>query len=242
MLEVSNLSAFYGGITALTGVSLKVDRGEAVAILGRNGAGKTTLLRAISGLVRRRSGEVRFEGKNCTALPAHAIARLGIGHVPEGRHVFPPLSVLDNLRLGTYSRAARSRADAPDRALDRVFQLFPRLAERRRQAAGTLSGGEQQMLAIGRALMAEPSLLLLDEPSLGLSPVLVDTILEALQQLNRSGLTVLLVEQNMHVALDLVSRAYVLNTGQIVLHDSAARLRERGLRDIYLGKSVGTPP
>jgi branched-chain amino acid transport system ATP-binding protein len=233
MLEIRDLHVYYGEIAALKGVSLSVEKGEIVALLGNNGAGKTTTLRALSGLLVPRAGHVALEGESLSGIPAHAIVRKGIAHVPEGRHVFNRLTVRENLEMGAYSRSDR-RVTAD---LDRVFQLFPRLAERRQQVAGTLSGGEQQMLAIGRALMADPRLLLLDEPSMGLAPVLVEQIFETVQDINRQGTTILLVEQNAAMALDVARRAYVLETGTVVLSGAAADLaQDPDVRRAYLGE------
>jgi branched-chain amino acid transport system ATP-binding protein len=233
MLEVRELRVYYGEIPALTGVSLSVARGEIVALLGNNGAGKTTTLRTISGLLAPRTGDVMLDGESLRGLPPHVIVRKGIAHVPEGRRVFNRLTVKENLEMGAYARAdARITAD-----LERVFALFPRLRERRAQVAGTLSGGEQQMLAIGRALMASPQLLLLDEPSMGLAPVLVEQIFETVRDINREGTTILLVEQNAALALDVARRAYVLETGAVVLSGDAAELAEnQDVRRAYLGE------
>jgi branched-chain amino acid transport system ATP-binding protein len=233
MLEIRDLHVYYGEIAALTGISLSVEKGEIVALLGNNGAGKTTTLRALSGLLVPRAGDIALEGKSLSGIPPHAIVRKGIAHVPEGRRVFNRLTVRENLEMGAYSRSdSRVGAD-----LDRVFQLFPRLAERRLQVAGTLSGGEQQMLAIGRALMANPRLLLLDEPSMGLAPVLVEQIFETVQDINREGTTILLVEQNAAMALDVARRAYVLETGTVVLSGAAADLaQDPDVRRAYLGE------
>ncbi|MGR4064461.1 MAG: ABC transporter ATP-binding protein [Vulcanimicrobiaceae bacterium] len=221
MLEVRDLDVRYGGIRALSGISLKVDDGEIVALLGSNGAGKTTTLRAISGLVRVASGRVRFCGKDVTGVRPDSIARLGLGHVPEGRRVFARMSVRENLEMGAYAVRPGSLVRA---RLDDVLTTFPRLRERLDQPAGTLSGGEQQMLAIGRALMSAPRLLLLDEPSLGLSPLLVQTIFGVLRKLHERGATMLLVEQNARAALKLAGRGYVLENGVIAREDTAANL------------------
>ena len=233
MLEVRDLLVSYGEIRAVKGISLNVAAGEIVALLGSNGAGKTTTLKTVSGLLAPRSGEILFDGESLRGMPPHLIVRKGIAHVPEGRHVFNRLTVWENLEMGAYARSdAGAAAD-----LDRVFVLFPRLWERRRQRAGTLSGGEQQMLAIGRALMANPRLLLLDEPSMGLAPVLVEQIFETVQSVNRQGTTVLLVEQNAALALEVATRAYVLETGTIVLSGAAADLaRHEDVRRAYLGE------
>jgi branched-chain amino acid transport system ATP-binding protein len=233
MLEVRDLLVSYGEIRAVKGISLSVAAGEIVALLGANGAGKTTTLKTVSGLLAPRAGEIRLDGESLRGMPPHLIVRKGIAHVPEGRHVFNRLTVYENLEMGAYARSdAGVAAD-----LDRVFALFPRLWERRRQRAGTLSGGEQQMLAIGRALMANPRLLLLDEPSMGLAPVLVEQIFETIQSINRQGTTVLLVEQNAALALEVATRAYVLETGTIVLSGAAADLvRHEDVRRAYLGE------
>ncbi len=233
LLEVEGLDVYYGAVHALKGLSLRADSGEIVTLIGANGAGKTTLLRTISGLVRSRAGRVRFEGQDITRLPPHAIVGLGISQTPEGRLIFANLSVGDNLELGAYRRRDRAGIQA-DRK--RVFALFPRLEERRRQNAGTLSGGEQQMLAIGRSLMSKPRLLLLDEPSLGLAPLLVREIFKTIQEINRAGVTVLLVEQNAHMALSVAGRGYVLETGRVRLEDRADRLLQNDeVKRAYLG-------
>jgi branched-chain amino acid transport system ATP-binding protein len=233
VLEVSGLDVYYGAVHALKGVSLRAEAGEIVTLIGANGAGKTTLLRSVSGLVPARAGKVTFEGRDITRCPAHRIVGLGIAQSPEGRMVFPGLSVEDNLAMGAYTRRDRDGIKA-DREM--VYHLFPRLLERRRQSAGTLSGGEQQMLAIGRALMAKPRLLLLDEPSLGLAPLLVREILKTIVEINRRGVTVLLVEQNAHLALGVAARGYVLETGRVVLEDAASRLLVNDdVRKAYLG-------
>ena len=221
MLEVRDLDVRYGGIRALRGISLNVEEGEIVALLGANGAGKTTTLRAISGLVRATSGQIRFLGSSVTGMRPDAIARRGLGHVPEGRRVFARMSVRENLEMGAY--AVRSAAAIRDR-MDEALAIFPRLRERFDQPAGTLSGGEQQMLAIGRALMSAPRLVLLDEPSLGLSPLLVQTIFGVLRTLHERGATMLLVEQNARAALKIAGRGYVLENGSIAREDTAANL------------------
>ena len=234
MLELADVHTYYGSIRALRGLSLSVERGEIVTLIGANGAGKTTTLRTILGLVRPRRGSVRFNGTRLDALSTDRIVRLGIAQSPEGRHIFPRMSVLENLELGAFVRSDRDGI-APD--LDRVFALFPRLRERVSQKGGTLSGGEQQMLAISRALMARPGLLLLDEPSMGLSPILVETIFHIIQDINRQGTTILLVEQNARMALRVAHRGYVIQTGRIVLHDAAANLLRSDLvRKTYLGE------
>ena len=233
MLRVERLEAGYGQRRCLSGVSLEVREGEIVALLGANGAGKTTTLMAISGLVRASSGEMTFEGARLGGLAPEAIVGLGISHVPEGRRVLPRLTVLENLELGAYRRRDR---DGIRKDFARVVELFPILAERQRQLAGTLSGGEQQMLAIARGLMARPKLLILDEPSLGLAPKLVVTIFETIQRINREGVTLLLVEQNAYLALRIAHRGYVLETGRIVLSDTAERLAQNPhVKAAYLG-------
>ena len=233
LLEVDQLDVYYGAVHALKGVSLRAEAGEIVTLIGANGAGKTTLLRTISGLVPARTGRVKFEDRDITRWPPHQIVGLGVSHSPEGRLVFANLSVEVNLELGAYLRKDRIGI-RQDR--DRVFELFPRLKERRRQSAGTLSGGEQQMLAIGRALMSRPRLLLLDEPSLGLAPLLVREIFRTIQEINHSGVTVLLVEQNAHLALSIAGRGYVLETGTVRLEDRAANLlQNQDVKKAYLG-------
>jgi branched-chain amino acid transport system ATP-binding protein len=237
LLTVDGLYAYYGEMAALRGVSLHVDEGEIVALLGSNGAGKTTTLRTISGLQRPRRGTVSFGGADITRTRAHAIVAKGLGHVPEGRRIFPALTVEENLNLGGYlSRRDHSLVASRKQ---RVFDLFPRLAERRRQLGGLLSGGEQQMLAVGRALMNEPRLLALDEPSLGLSPVLVKAVGEVITRIRASGTAVLMVEQNARQALALADRAYVLETGRVVLEGPAAELaRDPRVQHAYLGGSA----
>jgi branched-chain amino acid transport system ATP-binding protein len=235
MLTVSDLHVYYGEIHALKGASLAVDQGEIVALLGPNGAGKTTTLKTISGLLSPRTGGVSLEGASLTGVPSHEIVRRGIAHVPEGRKIFNRLTVVENLEMGAYVRADGAVHDD----MERVYTLFPRLRERRAQVAGTLSGGEQQMLAIGRALMARPRLLLLDEPSMGLAPVLVEQIFETIQDINRQGTPILLVEQNAAMALTIATRGYVLETGHIVLEGLAHTLRENeDVRRAYLGESA----
>jgi branched-chain amino acid transport system ATP-binding protein len=234
MLELADVHAYYGNIRALRGLSLGVERGEIVTLIGANGAGKTTTLRTILGLVRPRRGHVSFNGQRLDGLATDRIVRLGIAQSPEGRHIFPRMSVLENLELGAFVRPDRDGI-APD--LERVFALFPRLRERIEQKGGTLSGGEQQMLAISRALMARPGLLLLDEPSMGLSPILVETIFRIIEDINRQGTTILLVEQNARMALRVAHRGYVIQTGRVVLHDTAAALMRSDLvRKTYLGE------
>ena len=233
MLEIEDLHVSYGNIQALRGISLHVDEGELVTIVGSNGAGKSTTLLTISGIMRPRSGTLRFDGQDLSRAAPHDIVRRGISHCPEGRLIFGRLTVTENLILGAYNRRDR---EAIQRDLVRVHELFPVLAERRNQAAGTLSGGEQQMLAIGRALMSQPRMLLLDEPSLGLAPMLVDRIFTVIQQLRQQGVTILLVEQNAYQALRVADRAYVLETGKIRLEGPAADLADDPMvRAAYLG-------
>ncbi|ADU50769.1 amino acid/amide ABC transporter ATP-binding protein 2, HAAT family [Thermaerobacter marianensis DSM 12885] len=237
MLRVDDLHVFYGPIHALKGVSLAVEEGEIVTLIGANGAGKTTLLRAISGLTPPRRGTIHFQGRSLLRRLPEDIVRLGVSHVPEGRRIFANLTVQENLELGAFLRNDRAELA---RDLQRVFDLFPRLRERLHQLAGTLSGGEQQMLAIGRALMARPRLLLLDEPSLGLAPLLVRTIFDVIREINGQGTTILLVEQNAHMALSVAHRAYVLETGRIVLEGPAEALRQsEAIRAAYLGGQAG---
>jgi branched-chain amino acid transport system ATP-binding protein len=232
LLEVDEIHTFYGNIEALKGISLTVDEGEIVTLIGSNGAGKSTTLRSISGLTPPRQGSVRFDGNEIAETAPQDIVRLGISQSPEGRHCFQRMTVSENLDLGAFLR--RDSAVAEDR--DRVFELFPRLKERERQKAGTMSGGEQQMLAIGRALMAKPKLLLLDEPSMGIAPILVERIYETIAEINRQGTTILLVEQNANFALGVSKRAYVLETGQIALSDRSDALRDNPeVQKAYLG-------
>ena len=231
MLEIKDLHVRYGRAQALKGVSLTVGEGEIVALIGNNGAGKTTLLNAVTGLIRPSSGEIEFEGKPITRSSSDAIVKLGIVQVPEGRQIFPDLTVMENLRLGAFTRKGDLSAD-----FDRVFALFPILKERTKQAGGTLSGGEQQMLALGRAIMARPKLFLLDEPSLGLAPVVVERIYETIGEIHREGATMLIIEQNAFVALTTAVRAYVLETGRMVLAGESSRLLEDPeVRKAYLG-------
>ena len=233
LLEVEGLVVLYGRVQALHGIDLSVDEGEVVTLIGSNGAGKTTTLRAISGLVPAAGGKVTMGGENLTGLPAPQIVARGIGHSPEGRHVFARMTVRNNLELGAYLRKDRPKIRSD---MDHVFDLFPRLKERETQYAGTLSGGEQQMLAMGRALMARPRVLLLDEPSLGLSPVLVETIFHVIEELHKEGTTILLVEQNALLALKSASRGYVIETGNIVKTDKAENLLEsEDVKRAYLG-------
>ena len=238
ILELTGVHIHYGGIEAVKGIALSVDEGEIVTIIGANGAGKTTTLKTISGLKRVTSGTIVFRGQRIDVLPAHRIVTLGIGQSPEGRRIFGRMSVRENLEMGLYAAKnggdARKRADA---SMERVFTLFPVLKERSSQAGGTLSGGEQQMLAIGRALMTQPDLLLLDEPSLGLAPLMVEKIFDIVREINGQGTTVLLVEQNAHMALQVANRGYVLESGEIVLHDDADRLLGNDqVRRAYLGE------
>jgi branched-chain amino acid transport system ATP-binding protein len=233
LLELRNITAGYGAFTALWEVGLRVDAGEAVAVVGPNGAGKTTLLRVISGLIAPRAGELSFAGAALTGKPAYEIVSHGIAHVPEGRRIFPALTVGDNLRMGAYLPAAR-RAFA--RSLERVFTLFPALAERQKQRAGSLSGGEQQMLALGRALMSCPKLILLDEPSMGLAPVMVLRLFDLIRRVREEGYTILVVEQNVRQVLKLVDRAYLLEVGRIKMEGRAAELAEQDfVRKAYVG-------
>ncbi len=233
MLEVSNLNVYYGLIHALHDVSFEVNEGEVVALIGANGAGKTTTLHTVTGLLPSKSGRVVFEGKDITKKPGHAIVRLGMGHVPEGRRVFANLTVEENLRMGAYTRP---KGEVPD-SLKEVYSWFPRLEERKKQAAGTLSGGEQQMLAMGRAMMSKPRLLLLDEPSMGLSPLFVGEIFKIIEKVSAAGTTVLLVEQNAKKALSIADRAYVLETGRISKEGRAADLlNDDSIKKAYLGE------
>jgi branched-chain amino acid transport system ATP-binding protein len=234
LLDVKDIHVFYGNIEAVKGMSFRVNRGEIVTLIGANGAGKTTTLRTVSGLLRPREGAIFYEGQRVDLLPAHEIVGLGVAQSPEGRRIFPRMSVRENLDMGAFIRrdAAGQRED-----LDRIMELFPILKERARQAAGTLSGGEQQMLAMGRALMARPKLLLLDEPSMGLAPIVVQTIFDTIRDINSQGMTVLLVEQNAAQALSLAHRGYVIETGKIVIEDEASSLLENEqVRKAYLGE------
>jgi branched-chain amino acid transport system ATP-binding protein len=233
LLELKDVHTYYGRIRALQGISIQVRKGEIVTLIGGNGAGKTTTLRTISGLLHPQKGQVIFDGKDVTKVAAHELVRLGIGHSPEGRRIFSRLSVLENLQMGAFTRnAAEARED-----LEHVYTLFPRLRERASQNGGSLSGGEQQMLAVGRALMARPRVLLLDEPSLGLSPILVQEIFAIIQRINSEGTTILLVEQNALQALNVAHRGYVIQTGRVVLADDAKRLAQNeDVRRAYLGE------
>ena len=233
LLELSAVDVAYGDLPALRSVSLAIEPGEILSVVGANGAGKTTMLRAISGLLRLRAGEILLEGQPIHRLPSHAVVEKGVVHVPEGRKIFPSLSVLENLELGSYTRRARAERRG---SLDRVFSLFPILGERRRQLAGTMSGGQQQMLAIGRALMALPRLLMLDEPSLGLAPMVVQEIFRIIGEINRAGTAILLVEQNTRQALALAQRGYVLENGQVVLVGRGRELLDNEhVKRAYLG-------
>jgi branched-chain amino acid transport system ATP-binding protein len=233
MIELSGVSASYGSVPAIRNVTINVEEGEAVGLLGANGSGKSTTLRAISGLVRPTSGAITFLGQNLCALPPHRITELGIAHVPEGRQVFPEMTVNENLEIGSY--APRARADR-NSSLDLVYSIFPRLAERRKQLAGTMSGGEQQMLAVGRGLMLKPRLLMLDEPSLGLAPVMCDVTFEKIQDIHKLGTAILLVEQNVSRALTLVQRAYVLESGKVIIHGTNTELaNNKQVQTAYLG-------
>ena len=235
MLELDQIQVSYGSIAALHGISVRVEPGSIVTLIGANGAGKSTTLRAISGLARVKKGSIRYNGEDITNLPPHKIVAQGISHVPEGRMIFANLTVLENLKMGAY-RLKLGPEFARD--LDYIFSIFPRLKERERQAAGTLSGGEQQMLAIGRALTGKPKCLMLDEPSLGIAPILVKTIFEKIVEINRQlGMTILLVEQNANLALEISNRGYVLETGRIILEDASASLKQNPqVREAYLGR------
>lgn len=233
LLQVENLHVYYGAIHALQGISFHIDKGEIVTLIGANGAGKSTTLKTICGLLRPREGSVRFRDQELTRIPAHKIVPLGISQVPEGRKIFAPLTVRENLEMGAFTRSDPKEIAE---TMERVFLSFPRLKERLNQLGGTLSGGEQQMLAMGRGLMSRPELLLLDEPSMGLSPILVEEIFRIIQEINRQGTSILLVEQNAHMALSVAHRGYVLETGRIVLEGTAAELRENAqVRAAYLG-------
>jgi branched-chain amino acid transport system ATP-binding protein len=234
VLEVNNIHTYYGSIHALKGVSLRVEEGEVVTLIGSNGAGKTTTLKTISGVLKPRSGSIYFQGKRIDVLAPDEIVQMGIAHAPEGRRIFSRMTVLENLEMGAYARKDR---DGIKSDMERVLTLFPRLKERLTQKGGTLSGGEQQMLAIGRALMSHPKLLLLDEPSMGLSPILVETIFQVIRDINKQGTTVLLVEQNALMALQVAHRGYVIQTGQIVMEDTSQNLVQSELvRKAYLGE------
>ena len=232
LLKVNEIQTFYGAIQALKGISLEVHQGEIVTLIGSNGAGKSTTLRSISGIVAPSRGTIVFDGQEIQEMPGHQVAQIGIAHSPEGRRIFPRMTVRENLEMGAFTR----KDDGVEADIDHVFELFPRLREREKQKGGTMSGGEQQMLAMGRALMAKPKLLLLDEPSLGLAPVIVDKIYEIVRQINSEGTTILLVEQNANYALEVSSRGYVLETGNVALTDTSDRLRnDPRVQDAYLG-------
>ena len=234
MLEVKNIEVYYGVIQAIKGISFEVNQGEVIALIGANGAGKTTTLQTITGMLSPKSGEVIFEGVDITKIPGHKIVGMGMAHVPEGRRVFAQLSVLENLKLGAYTVKDAAKIEE---TLNRVYESFPRLAERKNQMAGTLSGGEQQMLAMGRALMSQPRLICMDEPSMGLSPILVDEIFKIITDISSTGTTVLLVEQNAKKALSIADRAYVLETGNIVLEGKASDLlNNEDIKKAYLGE------
>lgn len=234
MLEIKNLQVFYGVIQAIKDVSFQVNEGEVIALIGANGAGKTTILHTITGLIPAKTGEVIFEGQDLLKIPAHQIVSLGMAHVPEGRHVFSQLTVYENLLMGAYTR--KDKAEIED-TLENVYKRFPRLKERKNQYAGTLSGGEQQMLAMGRALMSKPRIVLMDEPSMGLSPILVEEIFDIIKSISNNGTTVLLVEQNAKKALEIANRAYVLETGKIVLDGDAKQLmNDESVKEAYLGE------
>ena len=234
MLEVKDIEVFYGVIQAIKGISFEVNEGEVIALIGANGAGKTTTLQTITGLISPKKGQIFFEGQEITNVPAHKIVSMGMAHVPEGRRVFAQLSVLDNLKLGAFTRKDKEEIEE---TLIRVYKRFPRLEERKNQIAGTLSGGEQQMLAMGRALMSHPKIILMDEPSMGLSPIFVNEIFDIIQEVSKSGTTVLLVEQNAKKALSIADRGYVLETGRIVLEGNAKDLLDNEqVKKAYLGE------
>lgn len=234
MLEVRDIEVYYGMIQAIRGISFEVNEGEVIALIGANGAGKTTTLQTITGLIAPKKGSIHFEGQDITHIPAHKIVSMGMAHVPEGRRVFSQLSVLDNLKLGAYTRKDKNEIEE---TLTRVYRRFPRLEERKNQIAGTLSGGEQQMLAMGRALMSHPKIILMDEPSMGLSPIFVNEIFDIIQEVSKSGTTVLLVEQNAKKALSIADRGYVLETGNIVLEGNAQELLNNDrVKKAYLGE------
>ena len=234
MLEIKDLEVYYGMIQAIKGISFEVNEGEVIALIGANGAGKTTILHTISGLIAPKKGSITFEGQEITKIPAHKIVENGLAQVPEGRRVFPSLSVLQNLKLGAYTRKDKKEIDD---TLKMIYERFPRLEERKNQPAGTLSGGEQQMLAMGRALMSKPRIILMDEPSMGLSPIFVNEIFDIIQEVSKSGTTVLLVEQNAKKALSIANRGYVLETGKIVLEGDAKMLLDNDqVKKAYLGE------
>lgn len=234
MLAVKDLEVYYGSIHAIKGISFEVEQGEIITLIGANGAGKTTIMHSISGLIKPRSGEIIFEGTHLEKTMAHKIPALGLAQVPEGRRIFASMTVLENLEMGAFQR---KDTDTLSKDFDMIFEHLPRLKERRKQIAGTLSGGEQQMLAIGRALMSKPKMLLLDEPSMGLSPILVQEIFNIIQEVNREGMTILLVEQNAKMALEIANRAYVLETGKIVMSGEASELaKDERVSNAYLGE------
>ena len=234
MLEVKNLEVYYGVIQAIKGISFEVNEGEVIALIGANGAGKTTTLQTITGMLQPKAGEIIFEGKDISKIPGHKIVSMGMAHVPEGRRVFAELSVYENLKLGAYTRKDKKEIEE---TLARVYKSFPRLEERKNQLAGTLSGGEQQMLAMGRALMSKPKIILMDEPSMGLSPIFVNEIFDIIQKVSAGGTTVLLVEQNAKKALSIADRGYVLETGKIVLEGKASELlNDESVKKAYLGE------
>lgn len=234
LLSIENIEVYYGVINALKGISFEVNEGEIVALIGANGAGKTTTLHTITGLLRPRSGKIMYDGKDITKIPAHKIVSMGMAHVPEGRRIFSELTVYDNIRLGAYTRKDK---DEIEESIQNVYKKFPRLEERKKQIAGTLSGGEQQMLAMGRALMSKPKIILMDEPSMGLSPLLVNEIFDIIKEINKSGTTVLLVEQNAKKALSIANKAYVLETGSISLSGDAKELMNNdSVKKAYLSE------
>lgn len=234
MLEIKNLEVYYGMIQAIKGISFEVNEGEVIALIGANGAGKTTILHSVTGLVPAKAGEIIFEGTNITKIPGHKIVSMGMAHVPEGRRVFAQLSVYQNLKMGAYTRKDK---DEIEKSLEMVYRRFPRLEERKNQMAGTLSGGEQQMLAMGRALMSHPKIILMDEPSMGLSPIFVNEIFDIIREVSEAGTTVLLVEQNAKKALSIADRAYVLETGNIILEGEADKLmNDESVKKAYLGE------
>ena len=234
MLEIKDLEVFYGVIQAIKGISFEVNEGEVIALIGANGAGKTTILQTITGMIPAKHGSILFEGTDITKIPGHKIVPMGMAHVPEGRRVFAQLSVLDNLKLGAYTRKDKAEIQA---TLKMVYERFPRLEERKNQMAGTLSGGEQQMLAMGRALMSKPRIILMDEPSMGLSPIFVTEIFDIIKEISAGGTTVLLVEQNAKKALSIANRAYVLETGKIVLSgDANVLMNDESVKKAYLGE------
>ena len=234
MLTVTDLQVYYGVIQAIKGISFSVNQGEVIALIGANGAGKTTTLHTVTGLIQPKAGKIEFEGKDITKMPAHKIVSLGMAHVPEGRRIFQQLTVLDNLKLGAYTRKDKKKIAE---TLEMVYRRFPRLEERKKQIAGTLSGGEQQMLAMGRALMSEPKIIVMDEPSMGLSPLFVTEIFDIIREISEGGTTVLLVEQNAKKALSIADRAYVLETGKIVLSGNAQDLmNDDSVKKAYLGE------